>query len=119
MSVKIENRTRVQKRLGKFVTTMAISKQLVDAIVNSPVGHVFLAAVGDLHDKLQFVAKLPPNTPSLGDVSGDLNSLRITVDTCYPHTRFPSSFHRTYVFIFVLHGFLSRGFHFFLVRRSS
>lgn len=80
VSSKIDNRKRATRKLSAFVSRMSITTQLVDAIANAPVGHVFLAAVCDLHEKLQFIAKLPPNTPSLGDVSADLNSLRIKVN---------------------------------------
>ena len=79
LASKIDNRKKVQKKLNGFVGRMSISKQLVDAIVKSPMGETFLLAVSELHDKLQFVEKLPPNTPSLGDVIADMNSLRTKV----------------------------------------
>jgi hypothetical protein len=76
LGVRIENRKKVDADMTNFINKLSVSKQFIDAISNAPIGDVFFSAVTELHEKLQFVAKLPPNTPSLGDVSPDMHNLR-------------------------------------------
>eukprot|EP00048_Salpingoeca_helianthica_P010247 m.147631 g.147631 ORF g.147631 m.147631 type:complete len:844 (-) comp15044_c0_seq1:59-2590(-) len=74
---RTDNRRTVQTRLEDFVTTLTLPPTLSDAINTAPVGPAFLAAVTELHARLQFMQGLPAHTPALGDVTIDFNSLRV------------------------------------------
>jgi hypothetical protein len=76
------NRRTVQTSLELFVTTLALPPALSDAIATAPIGPAFLAAVTELHAKMQFMQRLPPQTPALGDVTIDFNALRSKVRVC-------------------------------------
>ena len=74
------NRRKVQRKLTHFTTTLSLSPPLVDAVLHSPVpSEAFMGAVGELHRKVQFVERLPAGTVALGNVTHDLNSLRLKV----------------------------------------
>lgn len=73
---KSENRRMVQSELETFTMMLTVSRQLHDFISDAPMGESFLAAVGDLHNKLRYVRRLHPSTVALGSAAAELNTLR-------------------------------------------
>ena len=76
MSVKLKNRKELHVKLAEFVDGLAISPELIDGIMHTPVSEAYVPFLKDLDKKLQYMVQPHvANSTAVHDVRGDIELL--------------------------------------------